>query len=68
MNLDRQSKDTYVWPLLLVRAVEDIKEDIGLCGRLDGNTGEHPLVVDVPDEFPGAGLELRCLLGTLGRC
>lgn len=57
---------THVGPFRLVVAVEDLVQHVGRGGRLDGDAGQHALLVDVADQLARAGLEVRGCLGALG--
>lgn len=57
---------TYVRPLLLMGAVEDVVQHIHWRPWLDGDAGQHVALVDVADELARARLEGRRLGGGLG--
>jgi hypothetical protein len=47
-------------------AVEHLVQDIGRRGGLDGDAGQHALLVDVADQLARGGLEVGLGLGALG--
>lgn len=65
----RQSENgkTYIRPLLLVRALEQLGQHLDARHGLQRDAGQQAAVVDVPDEVLGVGLGVRLALGRLGR-
>lgn len=57
---------THIRDLILCLAVENIVENVDWCARLESNAGSEALVVDVLDEFFGAGLLVRGSRGFVG--
>lgn len=66
VGLWRLEKGTYVGPLLLVRALEHIIQNIHLRPGLYGDAGLHAALVDVADQLARARLEVGGLGGGLG--
>lgn len=62
----RSERRTYVGPLLLVRALKNIVQNVHLRPGLDGDAGLHAALVDVADQLARARLEVRGLGGGLG--
>jgi len=51
-----------------MRAIQDIPEHVNLSSGLDGDACQHSLVVDIPNQFSRARLQLCGSLGALGSC
>jgi len=59
--------EAHVWPLVQLRAVENVPQYVYRGVRLDGHAGLHALVVDVLNQLAGTGARGRGLVGGIGR-
>jgi hypothetical protein len=65
--LRRRARSTHIGTLVLVRAVENVPENVDRGIRLDGNAGLHALLVDIFDQCARAGPLGGGLIGGIGR-
>ena len=61
-----EGEGAYVWPLLLMGALQDVVQHVHVGARLEGDARQQPALVDVVDQLARAGLEVRRLGGGLG--
>lgn len=61
-----QIRVTYIRPLLIILILQNLPQHVDRRVGLDGDAGQQPAVVDVPDQLLGARLAVRRLLGALG--
>lgn len=62
-----RARETHIWPLRQIRAIEDVPQYIDRGIRLNCDTGLHAFVVDILDQLPRTGT-VRCgFVGGIGR-